>query len=210
VYWYVSTTKVAALQKAGRNPLRSVGVKLSAMGFAEAEVALSFDAAQERSLDRLRKRLDGEAEVRRAPELAAAPSTIFSFRGPASRSIVNDGYWVALVDESVAVLLVGSPTNAVSGLPPEAINFSPSADPVGAARRAFETTEGESGELGFALSYAWQHVMRQSASAGAILPTVHGLAVFAGLYPADNAQMRRGGADVTHLALGSPIYVEQS
>src|SRR5438034_464189 len=113
MYWYVSASKVAALTNAGRNPIRSLGIKLSAIGFAEAEVQMGFDATQERALKRLRKRLDDKPEVSPATELPTEPTAIFSFRGSASRALIGGGYWLAVAQSPMAVLLVGSRTNAV-------------------------------------------------------------------------------------------------
>lgn len=96
-------------------------------------------------------------------------------------------------------------------MPSKAIDFSPSADPLGALAQGFPGENEQAGRISESLSYAWQHVMRQAESAGAVLPQVNGLAVFSGLYPATRSQVRRSGIEgVTHLAIGSPIYVEQS
>ena len=210
MYWYVSASKVKALTSAGRNPIRSLGLKVSAIGVAEAEVQMGFDATQERALKRLRKRLDDDPGVRPATELPAAPTGIFSFSGPVSRALIDGGYWLAVAQSPMAVLLVGSRTNAVGGLPGEGVDFSYSVDPVEAARQAFEGEGSESPELGSRLGYGWQQVMRHTSADGAVLPSVRGLAVFAGLYPMNEWVSKTTGIqELTSLVLGSPIYVEQ-
>ena len=211
MYWYVSRTKVEALAQAkrGRGPLRSVGLKIKAPVLLEASAELAFDEDLRRDLQRVRKRLDRDPDVRAFDALDDDPGPVFSFQGRAARALAEDAYLLALASGATALILVGSRWHVlgevrdVPGIPGSSMG-----DPVGAVVGAFANPEPGS-DLLSGLSYAWQAVMRQGIP-GAVVPKIHGLALFGGSFPVDRRHTRRADGNVTRLVVGSPIYVEQT
>ena len=68
---------------------------------------------------------------------AKRTATFIAFSGNAHRAIEEGVYWVILSENSTALLLAGSASNAVAVPPKVSADISPSADPIGAVRKAF-------------------------------------------------------------------------
>jgi hypothetical protein len=216
LYLYISKSKVDNIYSSLRrgHPMKSLGLKLKAP-FVEADANLAFDSDLYKKLRYLRRRLDNDASVLPFHTLGEVSVSLVSFSGSAAIAVDEGAFWLALAEEATALLLVGSAANMIGGQqltstdPNRGSIFSASLDPVGAMMAAFEGTV-EPKSLAEGLSFGWQRLRRQSGAGGAVLRRVHGLAVFAGSYPANRAQMRRaGGGNVASVVVASPIYVEQ-
>jgi hypothetical protein len=211
MYWYVSRTKVEALAhaKRGRGPLRSVGLKVKAPVLVEASAELAFDEDLRRDLQRVRKRLDRDPDVRPFDALGEDPGPVFSFEGRAARALAHNAYLLAFASGATALILVGSRWHVmgeVRDVP--GVTGSSMGDPLGAILEAFTDTAPDADSLS-GLSFAWQAIMRE-AIPGAVIPKVHGLALFGGSFPVDRRHTRRADGNVTRIVVGSPIYVEQT
>ena len=174
----------------------------------EASAELAFDEDLRRDLRWARKRLERDADVLSFDALGTDPGPVFSFEGRATRAVQGDVYLLALARAETALILVGSrwhilgEVREVPGMPGSSL------DPIGAVLGAFAQAEPDADLLN-GLSFAWQQVMRQSVP-GAVMPKIHGMALFGGSFPVNRRQSRRANADVTRIVVGSPIYVEQA
>lgn len=122
-------------------------------------------------------------------------------------------YWVAVERNGTALLLVGSPANAIGGVPAPAGRLSPSVDPLAAARAAFEDSSEKTTlpmPLPARLSYIWQTVSEPLIEGGLGGPRIQGLAVFAGMFKSDPSSLHsRAGEGLARIVVGSPIYIRQ-
>jgi hypothetical protein len=144
-YWYVSQDKLQALGAFDRGWLSRLRPNAK-VGLGPASVGIDLDPAAARTLNRAVARAERQLRSERLIDDAAAftsgelPAQYFESNGPACRAVIDDMLWVAGVDNEVAVLLVGSASNAVGARRADAPSRrpSPSSDPVGAARYLLE------------------------------------------------------------------------
>jgi hypothetical protein len=207
-YWYISADKVNML--AGPASVwRTLSLKLK-WKFLELETTANFDADLLRRVEKIRDRLENDNEVVPFENLdAGGAGAIFSFSGEASRTFTDEAFWVATSRANSALLLVGAPGNATGVKSDDKTFISPSKDPLRAVKAV--VAGGGFDDIGSSLSYSWHEVIRTGQSGDAHLPMVDGLAVFAGSFKADKAQMRRvGKSEIDTIVLGSPIYVRQT
>lgn len=257
-YWYVSQDKLRALGAFDRGWLSRVRPSAK-VGLGAASVGIDLDPAATRTLNRAavkaEQQLRSERMISDVASFASGPppSQYFESRGPACRAVIENMLWVAGVDDDVAVLLVGSVSNAVGGSPagtrclPERLGqpagalaardiFSPSVDPIGAARYLLDSppegtaraggradaAAGQAPDADFpsaeaqvradTLSYAWTALMRRSldllSDDVSALPGAHSVSLYV-------ARHRMEGtadgwqAGLKSLVLGTPLYVEQ-
>jgi hypothetical protein len=127
---------------------------------------------------------------------------------------------MALRGNRNALLLVGSAGYALGRPVKESEKISPSVDPVGAVREAFEgeyrpfVAEDPAhtipGGLSFRLSFAWQEVFRAAAPEEGVLPAVEGVAILARSVPADMGTIRTPPDEpLSTIIVGTPIYIRQ-
>jgi hypothetical protein len=136
--------------------------------------------------------------------IEAAMPNIFSFEGEAARKSSEGCYWVAMAKGIYALLLAGSPANAIGAGTPQ-VDFEPSIDPVNAIQyllKGFPVVAPE-----FRLACAWQTIMKGPFSTQRLTkPRVEGMAIFAEMFAMDKVD---GWPNVERLVVGSPIYVRQ-
>lgn len=210
MYWYVSKSKVQTLIQAG--PWDRAKLRKLKLGPFEIEGEMGDWSALSAQAEKICSDIDERDEMTSPDRLCSGVRVpFFRFSGEAARCLDHSAFWVALEDRGVAVLLVGSQSHlagtlrGTGGKPP-----SPSADPIGSAREAFDRPERYSGRLSGNLSYVWQHVFASGGGGAGVLPRVEGAALFAGLFETDPFQMERAGcARLSKLVLGSPIYIRQ-
>lgn len=147
-YWYVSQDKLHALGAFDRGWLSRLRPNAK-VGLGAASVGIDVEPASTRTLNRAAARAEQQLRGERLISDVAGftsgtpPAQYFESNGPASRAVIENMLWVAGVDDEVAVLLVGSASNAVGARHAHAPSrrSSPSADPVGAARYVLEHPE---------------------------------------------------------------------
>lgn len=229
-YWYVSADKLEALGASDAGLLGRLRPTLS-LGVGGTGVEVGLDAAGGRSLERAV--VKAEKQLRRHNDIADVaafaggppPAVYFRCQGSACRAVTAGIFWTAATANGVAVLLVGSASNAIAAKPsaPDDV-FSPSADPIGAVRYLVQdTAQGETGatdgashgsssaETGI-LAYAWEALLKRDLSLVGddidALPRALSVAQYVTRY-----RFQRGRPDsqidVSWLVLGTPIYVAQ-
>jgi hypothetical protein len=214
LYWYISRTKVQMLQDSLQKlPLRDMSLKLKAF-WLEVGGSFGFDDSLVRDLKRVEKKLEYELEIKEFQSLSDRESpTIFSFEGEAARMVDSGAYWVAVERNSTALLLVGSPANAIGGVPAPAGRLSATVDPLAAARAAFEDSSEKTTlpmPLPAVLSYIWQTVSEPLVQGGLGGPRIQGIAVFAGMFKSDPTFLHGIGEEgLARIVVGSPIYIRQ-
>ncbi len=213
MFWYVSEEKLETLIAVGRSfwP-KSLQLKIKEP-FTGSEVGMSQVKADSltKDIDKLSK-LMSERDVKAFHELdASAVQFLCTFEGCAARVAEHTGFWVALAEANTALLLAGSTANTLGKHSLSGNIVSPSADPVNSVRRAFRRdSDDEEMTLIRNLSYAWQAVWRTTNGALAV-PTVQGVAVIAGIFPANKAEMRRAKMpNIERLIVGSPVFVQHN
>lgn len=139
-YWYVSADKLQALGASAVGlPGRLRATLKVGLGGTGMEIGLDAAAARrmDRAVARAEKHLHRSGDIGDVADFASGPPAAVYFRcqGQACRAVVAGMFWAAVIDNDVAVLLVGSASNAIAakGYVPDEV-FSPSADPVGAVR----------------------------------------------------------------------------
>jgi hypothetical protein len=141
-YLYISANKLRVMGALDASLLDRLNAR-ARLGIGPASVELGLDSrliqALDRSAAKVEKRLLRQDAVKDVAEFASGPppAVYFYCHGPASRAVISDTFWVAGIDDDVAVLLVGSASNAVAARPAAvpAENYPPpTADPIGAAR----------------------------------------------------------------------------
>jgi hypothetical protein len=214
LYWYISNAKVRMLQDSLQKlPLRDISLKLKAF-WLEVGGSFGFCDSLVRDLKRIEKKIESELEIKEFQSLSdrEAPA-IFSFEGEAARMVDAGAYWVAAERNGTALLLVGSPANAIGGAPASAGRLSPSADPIAAAKAAFQDSSEKVTlpmPLPALLSYIWQTVSEPLIEGGLGRPRIEGLAVFAGMFKSDPTSLHgTGGEGLARIVVGSPIYIRQ-
>ena len=121
-------------------------------------------------------------------------------------------FWTAAVDNDVAVLLVGSSSNAISA-GRDKISSRPTGDPVGAVRRLLQR-KAVVGDIGGdpVLEEAWLKVFHYGLGVvgGDIdaLPMATSISEYTARCRFERVR-RVGQIDVNWLILGTPIYVAQ-
>lgn len=238
-YWYVSADKLQALGASAAGLPGRLRTTLK-VGLGGTGMEIGLDAAAARSLDRAvakaDKQLHRSGDVIDVAGFASGPPAAVYFRcqGPACRAVVAGMFWAAVVDNDVAVLLVGSASNAVAAkryVPDEV--FSPSADPVGAVRHLLrgiapevlaaaddrmyrpshwlgnEDPQAQAGTLG----YAWNALRRRDLDLVGedidALPRASSVAQYVARYRL-NGVRQDWQVDVNWIVLGTPIYVSQT
>lgn len=217
LYWYVSRAKLDLL--AQQAPGFFTGVKAK-IGFKLPLLSGSLEGTEPsrtaEDLERVVKRLKSQNDILAFSNLAESDSpTLFSFEGPAVRQISDGVFWLAMERNICGLLLAGSAASAIGSPIKSDATFSPSADPLAAIKAVFNDTDpnsssssGTSMSLSGSLSHAWS-VLMANASEGT-LPRATGLALFARRVNADRAQMRFIQKNyITHLVIGSPIFIRQ-
>jgi hypothetical protein len=214
VYWYISGSKVRMLRDGlPKSHLKDLSVKLKALWF---EVGGSFKVNDSLmgDLKRIEKRLKSEPGMKEFQSLSDDESSaIFSFEGEAARLVDSGAYWVAVERDGTALLLVGSDTNAIGGIPASSGRLSPSVDPIAAARAVFQESSERAplpAPLPALFGYIWQTVSEPLTEGGLARPKIQGLAVFAGMFKSDPTSLRGvGGKSLARIVVGSPIYIRQ-
>jgi hypothetical protein len=187
IYWYVSQDKLQALGAFDRGWLSRLRPNAK-VGLGPATVGIDVDPASARTLNHAAARADRQLRHEHLISDAAGfasgapPAQYFESTGPACRAVIEDMLWVAGIDHEVAVLLVGSASNAVgarrAGGPSR--RPSPTSDPVGAARYLLEHPEQVSvaaddvfspsvdpiGAARYLLEHSPQRISRPGADAG--------------------------------------------
>lgn len=210
LYWYISTAKLQTLMA---GPIRPSGwsIKLKIPWF-ESEGTIGWESNAIRKCNKFRGELEKLGEKIPQYNQISANSNVplFAFKGEAHRLIDDETYWIAMHKDDFALLLVGA-SKHVLGASTEAEGFmSPSLDPVHAACRAVEGQESDA-STEKSLTFAWQETIKQSGTNSAKLADVEGVAVFAGLFKPNKAQLRRVGLqNIANLVIASPIYVIQT
>lgn len=214
LFWYISDAKVDILrQTLPRTWTQDLVLKLkfkapwleAEIGHRDIDAAVSNANLIERTLQR-----DKLQELKPFTRLSDQDSPVFMrFRGRAARMISEEGYWVALHDDGVALLLGGSVAHAIGAQAAPTGHISPSINPFGTA--ASLNSAGDRKTVSENMAYVWQETWRTGVGTqGASAPTVEGIALFAGRFPAVRSQMRRvGQSAIEHLVVGSPIFVRQ-
>jgi len=206
LYWYVSPKKVEMLKGYSRfSNLKDLSITLNAM-WLEVSASFQVDDKLETDVKNVERKVGPNAEA--FERLANnEPPVVFSFAAEAARMLDAGAFWMASKKNESALLLVGSASNAIGG-PDKTGAISPSADPLGACKVAFQGGESTSPmSVSSSLTYVWNTVMRTSE--GAIsLPRVEGLAVFAGIFKVEGSMT--GVAVPARLILGSPVFIRQT
>lgn len=144
----------------------------------------------------------------------------FRWRGTSARAVVrsdtDEAFWVASVSGGVAVLLVGSVMHAVGAAVTSPLSFSPTVDPIGAAREFFERKRDDSERDEMYEAWAvigWERVMSTSVGKLASKPLTTGIAQYAGSFQLSKPLTLRGTSETEietdRLVIGSPLWVEQ-
>ena len=218
VYWYISKAKLDVLKESAPRFFEGVSVKLGfKLPFVSGSLSGSDRSTLIKDLERVVAKLGSDGHLKNYGEIAPDEAPVMvRFSGPAVRQADDDCFWVASESETTAILLAGSPGYAI-GSPAggaAAPHISPSADPVGAIKAAFENVSGVPPVPGMSLSsrlsYVWQAIMCDALESGLTLPRVEGVAIFASSLSADRGQLRRVGRErIRRLVIGTPLYVRQ-
>lgn len=217
MYWYVSEEKIHLIGQQDRSwnfwP-KHLTLKLKEP-FSGAEVQMEQNRASSVADDfkRVRRRLEKQNLQTYETVASGVVPLLCLFDGPAARIVDSHGFWCSLASQTTALLLVGSESNAIGGSTRSDSSISPSSDPVSAIKAAFrgndESNYGSGMTMPRRLSYAWQVVWKASRDALS-KPNVVGVAVVAGLYAANKAEMRRANMrGINKLVIASPVYVQQ-
>jgi hypothetical protein len=136
-FWYVSHDKLRALGAFDPSWLSRVHPNAK-VGLGPASVGVDIDGVKSRTLRKAVARADRELQGQTG-EVShfisdSPPAVYFDICGPACRMVIDDTFWVAAVVGDVAVLLVGSASNAVGASAIAAMRRpgSASMDPIGA------------------------------------------------------------------------------
>lgn len=206
VYWYVSAKKIEMLKGYSRlSNLKNLSITLNAM-WLEVSASYQADDKLEGDVKNVEQKLGPDAVAFEKLGSNESP-VVFSFAAEAARMVDGGAFWMASKKNESALLLVGSSSNAIGG-PAKTGAISPSADPLGACKVAFQG--GESTwpiSVSSSLTYAWDTVMRTSEGIVS-WPRVEGLAVFAGIFKVEASLA--SGAVPARLILGSPVFVRQT
>ena len=190
-----------------------VGFKLP---FVSGSLSGTDDSTLIKDLEKVEAKLEADGHLKNYADLGADEAPVMiRFKGPAVRQADEDCFWVASEYGKVALLLAGSSAYAI-GKRSGATNahISPTADPVGAVKAAFENLSGISpvpgASLSNRLSYVWQEIVSDAYESRATLAKAEGVAFFASSLQADRGQMRRVRREcIERLIIGSPLYVRQ-
>jgi hypothetical protein len=212
MFWYISKNKIDLLSEmhTAPSPLpSSLAVRLK-VPWVEAET--KWDKSETSSIATIPKLADAinkRYNVRPYSQLDTGEApTMILFKGTATRVIQKSKFWVAMHDGCYGLLMAGSSSNVLGGLSAASDAISPSVNPIEAIENAFRGNNDES-TLPRVLSFAWQSIWRSQGNA-AVLPTVWGLAVFAGRFPTVKAEVRRAGrSELTEMIVVSPIFIQQ-
>lgn len=205
IYWYISADKIKSL-KESRSSWDKLALRLK-LKFLEVETGVSFDKSLQKDLKKVEKELKQDPRTLPFQELTPdVAGRIFSFEGEGSRMLSPDALWIATYTHNSALLLVGAPRNPAGQSQLKKGVFSPSLNPIWSVKALAEGKQ----PLVAALSDAWRRVMEDAISSGVHFPKIEGLAVFAGLFPANGPFLKDiTGRDIDTIVLGSPVYVRQ-
>jgi hypothetical protein len=160
-------------------------------------------------IETIERRLRKEHRVLSVREIAAGKTGMFDFHGPAVIIAAGGAFWVAIPEEGIGVLLVGSLKHVLGGQPPDQPPpLSPSMDPA-PALRAFATGQGVQNHVA-RLVEAWHGVRERALSeAGGFesslndLPPMRGIAEY-------RARATAFWDESFTVVLGSPLWVESA
>jgi hypothetical protein len=168
-------------------------------------------ASTVKKLRRVERRItkkDNPFPFQSVPSLASVPP-IFRFHGPGAKLVSGDDFWLASYKDDVALILVGSMSNAY-GSTPSGPRLSPSINVLEAIQTAAGSPSAPGDSVEAASSYAWQAILRSNGQKDRQLPTVTGLAFCETFAHVNKAQIRRAGiAGIEHIVIGSPLFIEQ-
>lgn len=217
IYWYISKAKLDLLKDQSPGFLPGITAQLSfKLPFVSGSLSGTEPSRLVEDLQRVIKRLKADHEIKSFADLDDTASPIvMAFDGNAARQISDDVFWLAMEQGDSGLLLAGSAAFAIGAAAKPEHFLSPSADPVGAVKAAFQKDDEQPNVLGGVglplsarLSYAWQELMSESLEGA--LPRVSGLAIFARTVKAEKAQARQiGKGNIERIVVGTPIYVEQ-
>jgi hypothetical protein len=122
-YWYISENKLRSMGALDPGLRGRLSTKAK-IGLGAASLEVGLDGATTQALGRAGVR--AEKQLRREHNIhdvadfrnGPPPAVYFDSCGPASRAVIADVFWVAMIDGDVAVLLVGSAANAVGARAP--------------------------------------------------------------------------------------------
>jgi hypothetical protein len=217
VYWYISKAKLDLLKESAPSFLDGVSVKLGfKLPFVSGSLSGTDRSTLIKDLERVLAKLTADGHLKNYADLGADEAPVMiRFEGPAVRHADDECFWVASEHGNIALLLAGSSAYAIGSRGSETTaHISPSADPVGAVKAAFENLGGISPVPGMSLSnrlsYVWQEIVFDAYESGATLAKVEGVAIFASSFQADRGQMRRVRREyIERLTIGTPLYVRQ-
>ena len=213
IYWYVSRQKVDALLPEfgprGFSLFKELSLTLKAP-FAEAKTSVNTDRSLFLHVGNIENGLKSAGVTTDVSDAGSKP--FFSFRGRAHRAVDSGAYFIVLAQNSTALLLAGSPTNAVGAPPKQSDDISPSADPLGAVRRSFgELSDREGSQLGEMCSYIWDVLAGPVSQSWDALPEVEGIAVYGARFPPAKGQFSGAKfSDIDRIVIGTPIFVRQT
>jgi hypothetical protein len=214
VYWYVSRQKVDALMNAfgpkGFN-FKELSLTLKAPLLGEAKASLNPDRSLIRNVESVENGIKSAGAA--SPLTDAGSQPLFYFRGRAHRAVEHGAYFILLSEAPTAILLAGSPSNAIGAPPKQSDEISPSADPFGSIRRAFkEQSIGElqsSRDLGGDCAYMWATLADVARESWTSMPEVEGFAVFGAVFAAARHFQRMRFPELNRIVVGTPIFVRQ-
>ena len=209
MYWYVSRQKVDALLPEfgprGFNLFKELSLTLK-LPFVEGKLSVNPDRSLFLNVEKIE---NGIKSFGAASDLAEAGSKpFFSFSGRAYRTVESGAYFIVLAQGRVALLLAGSPSNAVGAPPKQSDNVSPSVDPIGAVTRLFKHPSDPKDAFD-ACSYMWVEMARAAREDGVVLPDVEGIAVFGAAFPAVIDRFSHDFPGIDRVVVGTPIFVRQ-
>lgn len=214
IYWYVSRQKVDALMQAfgpaGFNLFKELSLTLKAPFLGEAKASLNPDRSLIQNVENI------ENGIKTAGALSdlsdAGSKTFFYFRGRAHRAVEQGAYFIVLSQDRTALLLAGSPANAIGAPPKQSEEISPSVDPLGSINRAFKDQLKDSEQardLSNGCAYMWVMLASPVRDDWASIPEVEGIAVFGAAFPSIGHFRRLNFAELDRIVIGSPIFVRQ-
>lgn len=211
LYLYLSENKISQLAAQHASRFSEITAKLEfKLPFVSSGVSGKNRTAVTKDLAQLVPRLQKKYMIEPFETLSRRKKSrvFFSFSGAAALHKEDDGYYIAMEQDSVALLLAGSVRNVLGGQDVEA-QVSGSADPIGAFKALCEARSTITKDVSFDLTYIWQELLRASGES-TLKPRVEGIAVFTARLRADEMQKNRiDRKDVEWLVVGTPLYVRQ-
>src|SRR5713226_6313649 len=145
VYWYISKAKLDLLKESAPSFFDGVSVKLGfKLPFVSGSLSGTDHSTLIKDLERVVAKLEADGHLKNYADLGPDEAPVMiRFGGPAVRQADEDCFWVASESGKVALLLAGSSAYAIGSRGGETTaHISPSVDPVGAVKAAFENLSG--------------------------------------------------------------------